>query len=78
MKRIISTQIYSIDTFKGKEDEAIKDRDIQIVEKQENDTIKDYAIIHSTRSKTKVVQIIPTGNHIRRSPNFSRRSFWYG
>lgn len=75
LKRIISTQIYSIDTFKGKEDEAIKDRDIQIVEKQENDTIKDYAIIHSTRSKTKVVQIIPTGNHIRRSPNFSRRSF---
>ena len=73
LKRIISTQIYSIDTFKGKEDEAIKDRDIQIVEKQENDTIKDYAIIHSTRSKTKVVQIIPTGNHIRRSPNFSRR-----
>ena len=42
LKRIISTQIYSIDTFKGKEDEAIKDRDIQIVEKQENDTIKDY------------------------------------
>lgn len=75
LKRIISTQIYSIDTFKGKEDEAIKDRDIQIVEKQENDTIKDYAIIHSTRSKTKVVQIIPTGNHTRRSPNFSRRSF---
>ena len=75
LKRIISTQIYSIDTFKGKEDEAIKDRGIQIVEKQENDTIKDYAIIHSTRSKTKVVQIIPTGNHIRRSPNFSRRSF---
>lgn len=75
LKRIISTQIYSIDTFKGKEDEAIKDRDIQIVEKQENDAIKDYAIIHSTRSKTKVVQIIPTGNRTRRSPDFSRRSF---
>lgn len=71
MKRIVSSKVYVIDGFKGKEEEEVKGRSL---DGNDSNTPKSVAVI-SNRTETKVIHVVPVVATRKKNTMFTRKRF---